>query len=467
MHTPIFIVILCIFLYPDSLLGQCSGYPATVAASDCALYPPISNNISVGAGQTVALCQSDDGIYNYTAVNLNGGTIRICANATISGTWNSGIIVVECGATLSFPNGLLLNNNIGIINYGTVVVTGSLTFQNTGNYFYNQSDSSRLLVSGSVLTPQNTNQTAYIRNNGYMSISSDFEVYPGCQLCLGPNSEIDCNRFNYMQNCGGLNNRVQRETNVNTATIRFTTEARLRGTATNNSTIQFWRASSASTNLTGCGSFGSGVLVNNAPAIPVRPAPYVGSCDVPNCRTIAIILPVELAYFSATLAENNSSVLTSWETINEVNCDYFEVRRSTDGLKWETLGSVKGSGNSQNVISYSFPDWSPLNGVSYYRLDQYDFNGEVNSSGIRSVKNTSDNNGVSVYPNPANHRITVSLPIGATEVCVHSITGEKLLSIQKSITAKSVQFDISHLSNGVYFIRTETGTVKFHKIGNL
>lgn len=443
--------------------SQCTGFPPTAAASDCGTYPSLYNNVSVDPGQVYGLCHTDDAIYSYSGVNLNGGTIHICANATLSGNWNSGIIVVECGATLSFPSGLLMNNNIGIINYGTVEVTGTMEFQNTGNYFYNESDSARLFVSGNIRTPQNNNQTAYIKNNGYISVGGTLNCLNGCFMCLGENSEIVTNRFQYMQNCGGPTNRMTRPNNNQTATVRYTSEVILESTPTSNPTIEFWRETGAYNTIASCVNTSSITIVNNAPTIPVRPAPYVGNCDVQNCRTIAIILPVELGLFEASYDGKTSSALLSWETYSEHSSDYFNVMRSADGYSWEKIGSVSAAGYSDKLIDYSFVDRSPLSGASYYRIDQYDFDGAVHSSGIRSIKNSGNSANVFVYPNPSNGLITLTVPSKSSYVHVYSITGEKLLEFHSDVSFSSKEIDLTSLASGTYYLLTEGGTAVFVK----
>lgn len=461
-YSPITLLLVVLFSSHFSI-SQCAGYPPTVAASDCGLYTPLTNNVSVNSGQVYGLCRTDDAIYNFTGVNLNGGTIHVCANATLSGNWNSGIIVVECGATLSFPSGLLMNNNIGIINYGTVEVTGTMEFQNTGNYFYNESDSARLFVSGNIRTPQNNNQTAYIKNNGYISVGGTLNCLNGCFMCLGENSEIVTNRFQYMQNCGGPTNRMTRPSNSQTATVRYASQLILQSTPTSNSTIEFWSETGASNTIASCVNMSSVTIVNNAPTIPVRPAPYVGNCDVQNCRTIAIILPVELGLFEASYDDKTSSALLSWETFSEHSSDYFKVMRSADGYSWNVIGSVSAAGYSDKLINYSFVDRSPLSGASYYRIDQYDFDGAVNSSGIRSIKNSGNSANVFVYPNPSKGLITLTVPSKSNYVHVYSITGEKLLEFCGDTPFSSKQLDLTSLASGTYYLLTEGGSAVFVK----
>jgi len=88
---------------------------------------------------------------------------------------------------------------------------------------------------------------------------------------------------------------------------------------------------------------------------------------------IDIPLPIELVYFTAN--RSNNVVETTWETASEFNSDYFLVQRSADGIIFEELLRVEGSGNSNTSKKYSTIDEMPLMGSSFYRLKQIDFNG--------------------------------------------------------------------------------------------
>ena len=450
----------------NQALTQCTGFPATVAASDCSLYPALTSNSSVGTGQVMGICTYDNTIYTFSNINLNGGRIHVCADAVLTGTWNSGTIVVECGATLYFPNGVILNNNAAIINYGTVQITGDLNFQNTNNVFYNESDSSRLFVSGNILTAQNNGQNGYLKNNGYMSIGGTLSALPGGFFCLGARSQIVCNNFVYMQNCGGPNDRFQRPTNTNTATIRYANSASLRGTVTNNNSIEIWRQTGATLNFNGCGSWGSAILLNNAPAIPTRPEPDAASCTVPNCRTIAIVLPVEMDDFAVKKVQTSSVV--SWKTISERSNDRFEIMRSADGFTWNKIGVLSGKGNSTQMLTYEFTDTYPLPGISYYRVDQYDFNGERYSSLIKSIDfDSRSETQVELFPNPSTDFVTVRSSENIHEVTIHGISGN---FIEKKVPSHSDQQEIlipvMHLAKGVYFIRINGQSYRFMKAEN-
>ncbi len=121
-------------------------------------------------------------------------------------------------------------------------------------------------------------------------------------------------------------------------------------------------------------------------------------------------LPVELVYLRGSYMENRVRIW--WKTATEINNDYFEVERSRDGENFEAIGKVTGGGNSSGPIDYEFFDLNPYRVDAYYRLVQYDYDGETEPSKIilvespRNVLETS----IDVYPNPiTENRFTVSI----------------------------------------------------------
>lgn len=119
-----------------------------------------------------------------------------------------------------------------------------------------------------------------------------------------------------------------------------------------------------------------------------------GFSDFAIARSATYPLPVSLIYFTADWSGDN--VILNWETASESNNDYFLIERSNNGVEFEEIGSIKGIGNSSIVNSYSFIDYSPLNGKSYYRLKQVDFNEKYVFSNIVSIfKKESDKLSVS------------------------------------------------------------------------
>ncbi|GGK59641.1 T9SS type A sorting domain-containing protein [Rufibacter glacialis] len=111
------------------------------------------------------------------------------------------------------------------------------------------------------------------------------------------------------------------------------------------------------------------------------------------------VLPVELINFLVKAKAN--TVALTWATASEKDNDYFAVERSIDGKNFTEVGQVKGNGTSQVRNEYSFTDYHPMAGTSYYRLRQVDFDGQHEYSPVRSVNaQNSQVVSLSLYPNP-------------------------------------------------------------------
>ena len=96
-------------------------------------------------------------------------------------------------------------------------------------------------------------------------------------------------------------------------------------------------------------------------------------------------LPVLLSGFNANLA-TGGKVNVSWTTEQELNSDHFELQRSSDGLNWQVLTTVKASGFSSMPKSYTYADAAPQQGTNLYRLKMVDVNASYNLSGVVNVR---------------------------------------------------------------------------------
>lgn len=116
-------------------------------------------------------------------------------------------------------------------------------------------------------------------------------------------------------------------------------------------------------------------------------------------------LPQVLLSFDAVF--DNTKVELTWSSDTENNNNFFSIEKSKDALVFEEVTSIKGFGNNSSIISYYDVDYTPFEGISYYRLKQTDVKGVVLSSRIVSInnKNISSNlsmNQSAVYETAAN-----------------------------------------------------------------
>lgn len=202
--------------------------------------------------------------------------------------------------------------------------------------------------------------------------------------------------------------------------------------------------------------FGGGVTS----ALEVFNAPDVISSD--NC---GLLLPVELINFYAKRI--NRSVYLDWETVSEVNNDYFIVQRSEDGLNYTDLGVVDGQGTSLQKNSYAYTDHEAPQGTLFYRLQQVDFDGASHYSVIRSVGDIEKQEGeLFIYPNPASDLIYISGITVSDSYSVCDAFGKSVNSLIKPLKKNDgvLVLDISQLTTGLYMLRTSTAVFKFRKL---
>ena len=174
------------------------------------------------------------------------------------------------------------------------------------------------------------------------------------------------------------------------------------------------------------------------------------------------VLPVELTAFTATL--RNAKVNLAWSTASEKNNKGFEVQRSQNGKNFATLQFVAGQGNTSNATNYAVVDAQPFGGTSYYRLKQVDQDGTFAYSPVAVITNGGAvASEVSLYPNPAQDVVTVSLgqlPAAGARITVADMTGRVVLSDKLGTNG---ELNVARLQAGTYIVTVETGGQKISR----
>jgi hypothetical protein len=170
-------------------------------------------------------------------------------------------------------------------------------------------------------------------------------------------------------------------------------------------------------------------------------------------------LPVELTEFIAEV--NGKKAELNWSTASELRNDFFTVERSADGTNWETIAKVNGAGTTTQANDYTFTDYEPLNGVSYYRLSQTDLDGTHVELKTESILM---NNGVlTAYPNPASDVLTVSGLEEDEEITILDAAGRAVSFAVSSAKSGVTVIDLTQIPAGSYLLKTTTGYLRFMK----
>ncbi len=166
------------------------------------------------------------------------------------------------------------------------------------------------------------------------------------------------------------------------------------------------------------------------------------------------LLPIELLSFDVNSFD--SKVVIEWSTASETNNDYFTIQRSSDGQNWENLIQVAGAGNSTTVRNYEYTDYSSLNGTSYYRLKQTDFDGRFETFEMQSVSMELENEiELEVYPNPVVNTLQISNHTSTElNVVLMNNAGQVMTSYFTNEFTSSIE--MSNLPKGTYVLKVVT-----------
>lgn len=211
-----------------------------------------------------------------------------------------------------------------------------------------------------------------------------------------------------------------------------------------------------------CANPGTGGSV----ALTTRSLPYgtrvylaIDGYDGANCKYVLdginiVPIPITLKHLIASRDGDMNRI--SWVTSSEFNNDYFEVERSADGVKFESIGRVQGSKNSSADVYYSINDNNPP-AIAYYRLKQVDVDGSFTFSKVVMVKRENVS-GLSIsFSNPVRNGewLTINtLEAGKLNLQVVDGTGRSLSvqSINCQRGNNTVMKDFSKLSAGNYYL---------------
>jgi len=172
-----------------------------------------------------------------------------------------------------------------------------------------------------------------------------------------------------------------------------------------------------------------------------------GSCSHP--------LPIILSNLKAVKKDNLVEI--SWQTLSEINNNFFTIEKSHNAKNWFSIGNVNGAGNSNTILNYGYID---VDGGcdQYYRIRQTDYDGTESVSHIVSVNCTSKYLQSSVkFPNPNNGSFGISILSDAeslVKVEITDVLGRSVFinNYNLSIGNNSIEVNANYLDKSIYLI---------------
>lgn len=169
-------------------------------------------------------------------------------------------------------------------------------------------------------------------------------------------------------------------------------------------------------------------------------------------------LPIELTAFEVACVGNGQQIEINWTTASETNSSHYIIEKSRDGINWSEVAEVNAAGNSTSIIDYQEIDLNPWDDVSYYRLKQFDFDGNMSAFGPISTSCVIGESEAKVYPNPSTGEFTVEIDWNEsavnTKLQIIDLTGKvvHVQGINLKEGVKQIHFNQMNLQSGVYFV---------------
>lgn len=152
-----------------------------------------------------------------------------------------------------------------------------------------------------------------------------------------------------------------------------------------------------------------------------------------------------------TAIKNCGAADLHWQTSSETGTSSFGIQRSSNGIDFETIGSVTAAGNSTTIKYYQFTDPAALDGQNYYRLKLLSVNSRYKYSLVQNVRINKKGWGI-LSPNPANNIITILPTCNLLRVDIIAADGKLIRSMQPSLND---QYNIADLPSATYLLRLQ------------
>ena len=170
------------------------------------------------------------------------------------------------------------------------------------------------------------------------------------------------------------------------------------------------------------------------------------------CELNNIVLDIELTDFQGTCKEQLRQISIEWSAIIGQSASRFDLQWSADARDWTTIKTLDIVENANELANYIYHHTDFKTGENYYRLQETDAAGHVETHRIIGV--TCGTDALSLSPNPTTGKVTIALDETVTtsypeQVVVFDINGRNVFEKQL-IGAENEELDLGNLPKGTY-----------------
>lgn len=162
------------------------------------------------------------------------------------------------------------------------------------------------------------------------------------------------------------------------------------------------------------------------------------------------------ALVSFTAVRSGTGALLQWTARHDQLLSQYQLQKSTpDSLHFMTIDSLAPLADTASVNAYQYTDPNLLPGITYYRLQMTDLNGNITYSPTRPVDAPGDGGLITVYPNPVqNGTLYVSSTVNCRNIRLTDVLGRQILDAE--VQGYMQTLDLGTLAPGIYLLIIDT-----------
>ena len=180
--------------------------------------------------------------------------------------------------------------------------------------------------------------------------------------------------------------------------------------------------------------------------------------------------PLPITISKVRAFQKDPGIQVEWSMLTEQDMDRYEVEKSATGTNFGKMATQASSGNSNQLVNYSWFDANPFEGDNFYRIRAINKSGQMKYSEIVRVNIGKGSPMVNVYPNPINGN-SFNLEIKNMAKGTYAVTLTNQLGQQVFLTTLihsggSATENISlknNLQAGVYELQVSGGDFKMSR----
>jgi hypothetical protein len=191
-------------------------------------------------------------------------------------------------------------------------------------------------------------------------------------------------------------------------------------------------------------------LLISASSIAQSPAPATAS-DISQSNG-----PRMVRFVGFEVVKKSAGLQLTWRVHEEDKIRSYEIQRSSNGVSFETIGTVAAT----NAGDYSFTDAKPLSAKLFYRIKSLDIDNSYGYSTVIGVNAGKSSVVFKAFPSLVQAQFTVQHDAAtvSTRIVVNAEDGRVVRNIIPSRGAQQTSIDISSAKPGLYLVWYQNGS---------